>query len=336
MSDLTTSYLDLELKNPIVVSASTLSEDLANLKRMEAAGAAAVVLYSLFEEQVELQEMGYEEYYEKHPESLPDALRHVAAMKEFHVGASDYLSHLYRAKRAVNIPVIASLNGYYSSGWTQHAKLLEAAGADALELNIYYLATRRQVTGSEVESMYLELVRNVKSTIKIPVAVKLSPYFSAMANMAQALDDAGADALVLFNRFYQPDFDIETAEVVPSLDLSTPEELRLRLRWVAMLYGRIHADMAITGGVHSAADVVKSLMAGANVTMMTSALFKYGIEHITTILDELDEWLESHDYASVSDLRGRLSVKTVGDSAAFERANYLRVLKSYKGGKTQK
>lgn len=333
MADLSTTYLDLNLKNPIVVSPSTLTESVDNLRQMEAAGAAAIVLYSLFEEQVELQELGYTNYYDTHPDSLPEALRDVAAMKEFRMGASSYLAHLFQAKRAVNIPIIASLNGYYNSGWTQYAKLLEAAGADALELNIYYLATKPQVSGAEIEQMYLDLVRNVRSTISIPVAVKLSPYFSAMAYMARALDDAGANALVLFNRFYQPDFDVETEEVVPSLDLSTPQELRLRLRWVAMLYGRIKANLAITGGVHTATDVVKGIMAGANVTMMTSALYKHGIDHIATVVQELNAWLDDHGYDSVSDLRGHLSVQKTGDSAAFERANYLKVLKSYKNDK---
>lgn len=333
MANLTTTYLDLNLKNPIVVSPSTLTEEIDNLRRMEDAGAAAIVLYSLFEEQVELQEMGYEKYYDQHPQALPKALKHVASMKEFRAGASEYLAYLYQAKKAVAIPIIASLNGYYSSGWIQYARLLEATGADALELNVYYLATQPQITGSDVERMYLDLVRNVKNTVNIPVAVKLSPYFSAFANIAHALDEAGADGLVVFNRFYQPDFDIEEAQVTSTLDLSTPAELRLRLRWVAMLYGRIQADMAITGGVHSAKEVIKSLMAGASVAMMTSALYKYGIGHISTVLAELESWLQAHEYAAVDDLRGRLSTQHAGDVdlAAFARANYLKVLKSYKG-----
>ncbi len=331
MADLSTAYLGLKLRSPIVVSACTLSQELDNLRRMEAAGAGAIVLYSLFEEQIELEELGYGSYYKNHPEALPPALQSVAQMEEFRQGASGYLAYLYQAKRAVNIPVIASLNGYYSRGWTQYARLLEAAGADAIELNIYYLATKRQVSASDVEQMYVNLVRNVKQTVKVPVAVKLSPYFSAMTNVAHLLDKAGADALVLFNRFYQPDFDIETGLVTPSLDLSTPEELRLRLRWVAMLHGQLQADLAITGGVHAHTDVIKSLMAGARVCLVASSLYRHGIEHIGTLLEGTNGWLDAHGRNSVSDIYGTMSVTAVGDPAAFERANYMRVLKSYKG-----
>jgi dihydroorotate dehydrogenase (fumarate) len=296
---------------------------------MEAAGAAAVVLFSLFEEQVELAELGYTEYYAQHPDALPAELQQVAAMEEFKFGAGEYLAHIYQAKKEVTIPIIASLNGYYDSGWAQYAKLLQAAGADALELNIYYLATRPQVSASDVEHMYLDLVKDIKQAISIPVAVKISPYFSAMAHMAHALDATGVDALVLFNRFYQPDFDIENEIVQPSLDLSTPQELRLRLRWAAMLYEQVEADIAITGGVHSAADVVKSVMAGAKVVMLASALFKYGIEHLSTILTDLEAWMADHNHDSLNELRGRMSVHTTGNTASLERANYMRVLKSY-------
>ena len=330
MNDLSIKYLGLKLKHPIVVSPSPLTASVDDIRRLEVAGAAAIVLYSLFEEQVNLQDLGYEAYYDKNPTTLPAALQHVAAMKEYRQGAGNYLAHLYQAKKAVNIPIIASLNGYYSSGWTQYARLIEAAGADALELNVYYLATKRQMTAVEVEKMVLDLVANVKSTVKIPVAVKIGPYFSALANMAHALDRAGADALVLFNRFYQPDFDVETREVVPSLDLSTPAELRLRLRWVGMLYGRLKADMAITGGVHTANDVVKSLMAGATVAMMTSALLKNGIDYLSTVVSDFQSWLATQEVAAARDLIGVMSVQAGGDSAAYERANYLRVLKSYK------
>ena len=329
MADLSTTYLGLPLKNPIVASASSLSAEIDNLRQMEASGAAAIVMYSLFEEQIELQELGYTEYYDRHPESLPEPLQHLATMEEFRQGAGNYLAHLYQAKKAVNIPVIASLNGYYSSGWTRYARLLEAAGADALELNIYYLATKPNISGSDVERMYLDLVRNVRSTINIPIAVKLSPYFSAMANVAHSLDQAGAGALVLFNRFYQPDFDIETETVRPSLDLSNSAELRLRLRWAGMLYGKLNADLALTGGIHNGRDVVKSLMAGAKVAMVASALYEHGIDYIGTMLEQLNQWLDDHDYGSVEEIRGRMSVQAIGDSAAFERANYVKVLKTY-------
>ncbi len=335
MADLHTTYLGLELKSPLVVSSCPMTYEVDNLRRMEAAGAGAVVLYSLFEEQIELSEMGFGSYYSQHPEELPEPLRHVAEMKEYNQGAGAYLAHIYQAKRATTIPIIASLNGYYSSGWTRYARLIEAAGADALELNIYYLSTKASISGSEVEQMYLDLVRDVTQTVRIPVAVKLSPYFSAPVNLARRLVAAGADGLVLFNRFYQPDFDIENRAVVPSLDLSTSGELRLRLRWVALLAGQIEADLAITGGVHTAADVVKSLMAGANVAMMASALIQNGISHLTGVTEELNAWLDSHAYASVKEIRGLLSHVQIGDTAALERANYLNVLRTARAPKQE-
>ncbi len=328
MADLETLYLGLPLKSPLVVSSCPLTYELDNLRRMEEAGAAAVVLYSLFEEQIELAEMGFADYYERHREELPEPLRHIANMKEYNQGAGGYLAHIYQAKQAMSIPVIASLNGYYSSGWTRYARLIEAAGADALELNIYYLATKAHTSGSEVEQMYIDLVRDVTSSVRIPVAVKLSPYFSAMANISRRLVNAGAKGLVLFNRFYQPDFDIVNRAVVPSLDLSTSNELRLRLRWVALLAGEVQADLAITGGVHTVEDVVKGLMAGANVVMMASALIEQGIEHLTTLNNELNQWLDSYAYASVKEVRGLLSNAQIGDSAALERANYLNVMRT--------
>jgi dihydroorotate dehydrogenase (fumarate) len=329
MPSLQTNYLGLSLKSPIVVSASPLSENLENLKAMERAGAGAVVLFSLFEEQIELEEMGHKEYYTSHIEALPEELQDIARMTEFKVGASGYIAHLYQAKKAVSMPVIASLNGYYSGGWVRYAKLLEAAGADAIELNTYYLANDLHTSSNEVEKMYLELVRNVASEVNIPVAVKISPFFTAMAHMAHDLADAGADALVLFNRFYQPDFDIELVTVAPTLDLSAPEELRLRLRWTALLYGHIDAELAITGGVYGFTDVVKCVMAGSQVAMMTSALYKYGIDHIGKTLSDLDIWLSEHNYNSLDEIRGRLCVYSGTNAAAFERANYMRVLKSY-------
>lgn len=328
MADLTTPYLGLNLRSPIVVSSSPLTYDINSIRRMEEAGAGAVVLYSLFEEQIELAEMGFGGYYADHRDELPEALRHVAAMKEYNQGAGSYLAHLYQVKQATSIPVIGSLNGYYSSGWVRYARLIEAAGADALELNIYYLPTKSQVNAAEVEQMYIDLVRDITQATRIPVAVKLSPYFSAMANISRRLVGAGARGLVLFNRFYQPDFDIENRAIVPSLDLSVPSELRLRLRWVALLAGQIDADLAITGGVHSAEDVVKSLMAGASVAMMASALIRNGIDHLSTVTTDLHAWLDGHAYASAADIRGCLSRVQIGDSAALERANYLNVLRS--------
>ncbi len=328
MADLQTTYLGLALKNPLVVSSNPLTFELDNLRQMEQAGAAAIVLYSLFEEQIELAEMGYSSYYQNHIEELPEPLRHVAKMKEYNQGASHYLADVYRAKQNLSIPIIASLNGYYNSGWTRYARLIEAAGADAIELNIYHLATKPQTTGSEVEQMYVDLVRDVTEMVRIPVSVKLSPYFSAMANISRRLAGAGARGLVLFNRFYQPDFDVVNRAIVPSLDLSDPSELRLRLRWVALLSGRIDADLAITGGVHNAEEVVKSIMAGASVTMMASALIKNGIDHLTIVERELGQWLNQNGYASLKEIHGLLSHAQAGDSAALERANYLNVLRT--------
>jgi dihydroorotate dehydrogenase (fumarate) len=327
MADLQSFYLGIALKSPLVVSSCPLTFELSNLSHMEEAGAGAIVLYSLFEEQIELAEMGFSSYYQSHTEELPEPLRHIADMKEYNQGAGSYLADIYRAKHALSIPVIASLNGYYSSGWTRYARLIEAAGADAIELNIYYLATKPQMTGNEVEQMYIDLVRDVTQSVRIPVAVKLSPYFSAMANISRRLVGAGARGLVLFNRFYQPDFDIVNRAIVPSLDLSVSSELRLRLRWVALLAGRIQADLAITGGVHTAEDAVKSLMAGANVAMMASALIKNGIGHLSAVGQNLNQWLDDNGYASVKDVRGLLSHAQIGDSAALERANYLNVLR---------
>lgn len=328
MTDLTTKYLGLTLKNPLIVSASPLTAYIDNLKRMELAGAAAVVLPSLFEEQIELQGMGIDKVTPMNQKNLPDALQHLPEMKGYNRGANGYLAHIYQAKKAVAIPVIASLNGYYSGGWVQYARLLEAAGADAMELNIYYLATKPNINSQEIEEMYLHLVRDVKAAVKIPVAVKVSPYFSALANMASRLDRMGADGLVLFNRFYQPDFDLDTREVVSSLDLSTQAELRLRLRWTAVLSSFLKADIAVTGGIEHGTDIVKAMMAGAKVTAVASVLLKNGIEHIKTMLAELEAWLVANGEESLAALQGVMSQQSVTDPAAFERANYMNVLKS--------
>lgn len=328
MANLETTYLGLQLKSPLVVASSPLSTDLESLRQMEKAGAGAVVLYSLFEEQIELAEMGFANYYSQNIEELPEPLRHIANMKEYNQGAGGYLAHLYQAKNSLSIPVIGSLNGYYSSGWTRYARLIEAAGADALELNIYYVPTKSHITGAEVEQMYIDLVRDVTSSVRIPVSVKLSPYFSAIANISRRLVGAGAKGLVLFNRFYQPDFDVVNRAIVPSIDLSTSAELRLRLRWVALLSDQIEADMAITGGVHTAEDAVKGLMAGANVLMLASALIQHGVGHLRQLNDELNAWLDTYAYQSVSEIRGLLSHAQIGDSAALERANYLNVLRT--------
>ncbi|MDW8355706.1 MAG: dihydroorotate dehydrogenase-like protein, partial [Bryobacterales bacterium] len=282
MLDLTTTYLGLRLKNPIVVSPSPLCEEIGNLVHMEDAGAAAVVLHSLFEEQILIESQALDQGLSLGVESFAESLSYFPDMTGYNLGPEGYLEHIRKAKQAVSIPVIASLNGVTTGGWIKYARLMQEAGADALELNIFYVANDPALSGVQVEEMYTSLVSHVKASVRIPVAVKLAPYFSSMAHMAKQLDEAGADGLVLFNRFYQPDFDLENLEVVPALHLSTPHELLLRLHWVATLYGQIKADMAVTGGVHTAHDVLKAMMAGARVAMMTSALLRHGIDHIRT------------------------------------------------------
>ncbi|GAB4278166.1 MAG: dihydroorotate dehydrogenase-like protein [Candidatus Promineifilaceae bacterium] len=330
MANLSTTYLGIKLKNPLVVSSSPASENIDNIKRMEASGASAVILYSLFEEQIELQNLGYHQFGPEYKTILPDELQHIPDMAEYNHGANNYLAHIYQAKKAVDIPIIASLNGYYPGGWVQYAKLIEAAGADALELNVYYLSSKPDITGKEIEQMHIDLVKSIKEQTTIPVAIKLSPFFSAFANMAQQLDNTGVDGMVLFNRFYQPDFDVESRVVIPSLTLSERSELRLRLRWAAILYNRIKADIAITGGVHTVEDVVKSVLAGAKTVMLASVLLRHGIEYLQELESGLHAWLDAHEYESLAELCGKLSQTAVKDPVAFERANYMRVLKTYK------
>jgi dihydroorotate dehydrogenase (fumarate) len=329
MSDLSTSYLGLSLKNPLVVSPSPLCEDLGAIRKMEDAGASAVVLHSLFEEQLTLNSQDLDRFLTSGTESFAEALSYFPDMGQFKLGPEAYLEHIQKAKKAVKIPIIGSLNGVSTGGWVSFAKKIEQAGADALELNVYYIATDPDMSGPQVEQMYADLVRDVRGSLKIPIAVKLGPYFSSMASVARRLDQAGANGLVLFNRFYQPDFDLEKLEVTPNLNLSRSEELRLRLCWVAILSGRIKADMAITGGVHTAEDVIKSMMAGAKVAMMTSALLKNGIEHLKTVREGIEAWMEKHEYASIRQMQGSMSQKSVAEPAAFVRANYMKVLRSY-------
>ena len=326
--DLTTKYLGLTLKNPVVASASPLSESLDNIKKMEDAGAAAVVMLSLFEEQIEMEGADLDRSLST-GESYAESLSYFPNISGYRVGPETYLETLAKAKAAVSIPIVASLNGVSAGGWTRYAKKMQEAGADALELNIYSIPTDPKVTAADIEQSYCDLLREVKAIVQIPVAVKLCPYFSAMANMASRLDQAGADGLVLFNRFYQPDFDLEALEVVPSLQLSTSYELLLRLHWVAVLCGKVRPDLAITGGVHTAQDVLKSMMAGAQVTMMASALLKRGIGYIATVLGELQTWMEAHEYESIRQMQGSMSQKSVADPKSFLRGNYLKVLSSY-------
>ena len=327
--DLTTSYLGLKLKNPLVASSSPMCADVGNVRRLEDAGAAAVVLPSLFEEQIEQESEELDRFMEMAAERGPEAVTHFPELSRRVMGPEAYLAHIVKCKQAVKIPIIASLNGVSHGGWLSYAKQMAQAGADALELNIYHIPVSAEFNGEQVEQQYVELVKAVKAEVRIPVAVKLGPYFSNMANMAQKLDATGVDGLVLFNRFYQPDYDLEALEVVPNLILSNSYELLLRLHWIAVLYGGVKADMALTGGVHSATDVVKAMMAGARVAMMTSALLKRGISFLDTIATELLIWMGEHEYDSIRQMQGSMSRNAVPQPKAFERANYLKVLSSY-------
>lgn len=327
--DLTTKYLGLKLRNPLVPSASPLMEDLDNLKRLEDAGAGAVVLHSLFEEQLTQDKESIESTLEL-GESFAEATSYFPTPSEYRLGPEDYLEHIAKAKKTVRIPVIASLNGVTNGGWIDYAKEIEKAGADALELNIYYIPTDFKLTSAQVEDRYLSIIKAVRKAVSLPLAVKLSPYFSSFANMAKQVDDLGANGLVLFNRFYQPDIDLESLEVKPNVLLSTPQARRLPLRWIALLYGNVKADLAATSGIHNAQDVVKMLMAGAKVTMLCSVLLKQGIDHIVQIESDLKRWLEEHEYNSVKELVGTMSQQKCPNPEAFERAQYMKVLTSYK------
>lgn len=329
MADLTTTYLGLNLKNPLVASASPLSKKVEGVKRLEEAGISAVVMYSLFEEQIVHESHALDHYLTRGSESFAEALTYFPDLERYNVGPESYLELIYRIKKAVSIPIIGSLNGISTGGWINYAKRIEEAGADALELNIYYVPTDPKLTSQELEQTYVQLVRDVRSQIKIPLAVKLSPYFTALPNLAAQLAEAGANGLVLFNRFYQPDLDIESLDVVPNLVLSTSDELRLPLRWVAILYGRIKADLALSSGVHSHTDVIKALMAGASVAMTTSELLAKGIGRATEILTDLNNWLDEFEYTSVRQMIGSMSQQAVAEPAAFERANYMKALMSY-------
>ena len=329
MMDVTTTYLGLPLRSPIVASASPLCDSLDNLQRFEENGVGAVVLPSLFEEQLELESTAVDSDLSRGAESFPESLNFFPDLQSYNLGPDAYLELIHKAKRTVSIPVIGSLNGFSTGGWTHYAKLIEEAGAAALELNIYDVATNSDHTGATIESDYCDLVRQIKRAVRIPVAVKLSPFFTSVPNVAKRLDDAGAGALVLFNRFYQPDIDIDTLEIVPSLTLSQSRELPLRLHWVGILYGSVRADLAITGGVHSGRDVIKAMMAGASVAMMTSAFLENGIRHANVVLHEIYRWMEEHEYGSIRQMRGSMSRRSVPNPSGFDRANYVRVLSSF-------
>ncbi len=329
--NLTTTYMGLTLRSPLVVGAAApLTEDIDNIKQIEDAGAAAIVLHSLFEEQLKLERFELHHHLTQGTESFAEALTYFPEPEIFHVGSEEYLNHIRKAKDMVNIPIIASLNGSTLGGWTDYAKQIQQAGADALELNVYHVPTDLDMTGAEVEQTYIDILRAVKSEVEIPVAMKLSPYFSNTANMAKRLAEAGANALVLFNRFYQPDIDIEELEVRPDVILSTPQAMRLPLRWIAILYGRISADLAATSGIHKAPDVLKMLMAGASITMLVSVLLRHGIKQIGEIELGMRRWMEEHEYESVKQLQGSMSQRNCPDPSAFERAQYMKAIQTYK------
>jgi len=328
--NLATRYLGLDLANPIVPSASPITREVESLERLEEAGAAAVVLPSLFEEQIEHETMAINAALNFGAEISAESTEgYFPEMDDYNTGAGDYLKKLRAAKSALSIPVIASLNGTTHGGWTLYARVLEEAGADALELNIYIVAADIDQAGAEVEAEYLRLVEAVRAAVHIPLAVKIGPFFSSMGNMAMQLTDAGADGLVLFNRFYQPDINLELLSIEPNLVLSTSDEMRLVLRWMAILYGRVGTSLAATTGVHTVEDVVKLILAGADVTMLASALLRYGPELISSLLDGLSGWLDERGYESVNQARGSLSQLSSPDPKAFERANYMRTLVEY-------
>ncbi len=328
--NLSTKYLGLELKNPIVPSAGPLSQSIDNIKKMEDNGAAAVVLYSLFEEQIEHEQLELDHYTTVHNESFAEALDYFPEPYEYKTGPEEYLEHIRKAKISVDIPIIASLNGKSLGGWIEYAKKIEEAGADALELNIYNLATDINKTPQEIDDSYINIVKSVKANVKIPIAVKMHPFFSSVSHMASEMEKAGASGLLLFNRFYQPDIDLQTLEVVPNVLLSTPMDSRLPLRWIAVLYNKVNADLAATSGIYTEKDVIKMVMVGAKVTQMLSCLLKFGITHISDVIKKVETWMEENEYESLDQMRGSMSYMNVADPSLFERANYMKVLNSYK------
>jgi dihydroorotate dehydrogenase (fumarate) len=329
--DLKTEYLGLELAHPLVAGASPLSDDVDGVRRLEDAGASAIVLRSIFEEQVTREQISEYVHLETHRESFAEAASYFPGQLAFALGPTPYLEHLRRAKEAVRIPVMASLNGSTPGGWIEYARLIEQAGADGLELNLYHIATNPETSGAEIERLAVETVQAVRRAVTIPVAVKLSPFHTAIAHLARQLEGAGADGLVLFNRFYQPDIDAEELTATPTLHLSDSSELLLRLHWTAILSGRVRVSLAVTGGVHTAVDVVKATMTGAHVTQMVSALLAHGLPHLRTVLGDLVRWLQDHEWSSLAEMRGNLNLSKVPNPDAYERANYMLMLQSWRG-----
>ncbi len=328
--NLKTKYLGIELKNPIVPSASPLSRNLDSMKRLEDAGASAIVMYSLFEEEIEHESAELDHYLHYGTESYAEALTYFPRADEYNLEPDAYIELLRKAKASLGIPVIASLNGITSGGWIKYARHFEDAGADAVELNVYYIPTDPRLTSHDVEERYMNVLSAVRDSIGVPIAVKLSPYFSSLSHFAEGLVGAGANGLVMFNRFYQPDLDIENLEVVPGVTLSDSSANKLPMRWIAILYGRLKASLAATSGIHTAEDVLKLVMAGADVTMMCSALLQHGPQHIRKVLTDLTKWMEDHEYESIEQMKGSMSQRSVADPSAFERANYMKALNSFK------
>ncbi len=327
--DLSTKYLGMTLKSPLLASASPLSEDISNIKKLEAAGVGAVVLHSLFEEQIRMEQEEANFHETAGTEAFAESLSYFPEVEDYKLGPELYLEHIQKAKAAVDIPIIASLNGSTLGGWTDYAKEMQLAGADAIELNIYNIPTDADMTGADVEEQYIDILKAVKAAVKIPVALKLSPYFSNFSNMAKRFDEAGADSLVLFNRFYQPDIDLDEFEVTPNLLLSQSNAMRLPMRWIAILKDKIIADLAATSGIHTGTDVIKMLLVGANVTMLCSSLLKHGVSHVKNIEDHMKQWMKEKDYNSVSELQGSMSQKKTADPGSYERAQYMKALTKY-------
>jgi dihydroorotate dehydrogenase (fumarate) len=329
MVDLTTTYLGMKLKNPLVASPSPLSEKVENLKKLEQAGVAAVIMYSLFEEQIIHESLELDHFLNRGTETYAESLTYFPNIGKYTLAPDKYIEAVKKAKQAISIPLLGSLNGVSTGGWIEYARKIQDAGADGLELNLYYLPTDVTLTSNQLEDNYLKLVSDIRASVKIPLAVKLAPYFTALPNFARRLVDAGANGLVLFNRFYQPDFDLENLEVVPNLVLSNSNELRLPLRWIAILYGKVKADLALTSGVHTHEDAIKAIMAGANVAMSTSAILDRGVSIIQQILSGMEAWMVEHEYESIQQMVGSMSQGAIAEPAAFERANYMKVLNSF-------
>jgi dihydroorotate dehydrogenase (fumarate) len=328
--DLSTIYLGLKLKNPIVASASPLSHTMDSMRRLEDSGVAAIVMYSVFEEQIEHEADALEHYKTYGTESYAEALTYFPDMGDYNLGPEEYLELLAKATNKLEIPIIASLNGVTPGGWTDYAKKMQEAGADALELNVYYLSTDSNKSSLEVENRYSDVLKKVRTAVKIPVSIKLSPFFSSLPNMAQRLVHDGADGLVLFNRFYQPDIDLDALEVKPEVGLSDSYDNRLPMRWIGILYGKIKASLAATSGIHTAEDVLKLTMVGADVSMMCSALLMFGPEHVVKVLKDMERWMFEHEYESIEQMKGSMSHKSIAEPSAYERANYMKALNRYK------